>query len=225
MRLNEIEVPQHYKYLAADQRLNLSQELVDSFRFVEQIKRDCQPFLQQVNNQPFNKFALYRGIHNTEEPFVTKEVRLKNRKPSDTSLTMHQIIQGYFKKTYGEAYRSAMFTTGDRSTADEYGTLYKIFPIGDFTFLWSKEIEDLYSILDEYDLGGAVEFHKDEDPAGFKEVVNNFKNEVLTTYQTSELHTAILSRHEIMIRVPKYYAMREDYITYAHMKAYTELLK
>jgi len=228
MRLHEIEtqeVPEHYKYIAAEHRLNLSQELVDSFRFVEQIKRDCQPFLKQVSNLPFNRLSLYRGLGNESAPYLTKTVRLKNRQPSDTSLEMHQIIQGYFKRNYGEAFRSAMFATGSSATSSDYGESYKIFPIGDFTFLWSNDIEDLFAVLGETELSGDVSFFKNDNPTEFNTVVNLFKDEVLATYQTTNLPNAIDSQHEIMIRVPKYYAMREDYISYAHTKAYTELLK
>jgi len=57
-------------------------------------------------------------------------------------------IDDYFLDEYGHRFRSeAIFATGRYSTADGYGNVFVILPVGDYEILWSRQVKDLYSKL------------------------------------------------------------------------------
>jgi len=166
------------------------------------IKRDCQPFLDAIKHKPLIKFPLYRGINKAMgEYFIKSNVRLDNRKPMDISPEMHNKINEYFIKEYGDPFRNAIFCTGNQHNAQQYGDPYYIFPIGDFKFIWSFKIHDLYPQL-KREINNQEVFSD-------KELINflDFAN-----YQPDRLTAAADSGHEIMIRCKEYYAINVNSI-------------
>jgi len=163
------------------------------------ILEDCQAYLRQ--NNPKNA-PMYRGIKATtmdrrENTFLKKRVRLDDRTPKDTSTDLHGILNDYFNERYGAPFRNAMFCTGDFNFARNYGQVFHIFPRGNFEFLWSKDVDDLYSMRDEYfGMVGAQE-----------EFLTALKN---TQYYTTDLPNALKYNNEIMMRCNSYYALNDD---------------
>lgn len=176
---------------------------------ISMIKRDCKKWLD------FSKgLFVYRGIK-----IHDKIVRIdtnKNRKPKDTPLNLHKKIDEIFYKKFGWKPRSeGVFCTGNISTANLYGEIYVIFPIGDFEILWSEEVEDLYiksgtfsmyaSMLDQlisaFMLKDSSHY---SDEKGMKRLVDTYKNK--------DLYGAIKSENEIMIKCDQYYAISVSYI-------------
>jgi len=170
------------------------------FGYVETIKRDCQPYLQQVGNDAFGYggYPMYRGI-NTKSVYKRKigkfhklNARLsgkgnfKPRKPKNTGRDLHNTINDFFMNKFGIPFRDGVFASGVANDASFYGVVYQMFPIGDFKFAWSDKIHDLYSDI------GYIE--KDQ-------------RNLLETYQTTDLKSAISSGHEIMLWVDSYYVM------------------
>jgi len=162
--------------------------------YARTIKQNCQPYLQQ-NPSAIFRYPLYRGVKPLggfrsgsgvgDANVIRKEVRLTNRKPSDMTIELHQFINGYFKQEYGAAFRSAMFASGSPDQASDYGTVYIIFPAGNFEYLWSPEYEDLYSITGEYGYEYASNALGREASIKAKtEIKENIIDEVLSTYQT-----------------------------------------
>lgn len=156
------------------------------------IKKDCQPFLSQLDGAP-----MYRGLrrkagaHN--EDFLKKEVRI-DRQPHLTRTENHEIIDGWMQRTFGINGRSAtIFCSGDDTTAYTYGNVYAIFPIGKFEFLWSPQIDDLFTDFPR-DL-------EDGDEDGIEEFLEN------QNYTDKNLAAAIKSSNEIMIQCEEYYAL------------------
>ena len=160
--------------------------------FINNVKRDCQPFLQQIDNN-IKQLGLFRGISQRigmeADVFVHKQVRLDDRAPRDSDNKQHKLWNNWFKKNLGEPFRNAMFATGDEVETFPYGEPYLVFPIGNFTFAWSPHVMDL----------------------SLNQLTTNAKSthERLTAaeYQTDNLQAAILSGHEIMIRCKEYYAL------------------
>ena len=110
------------------------------------ILKNCQPYLRQNKTG----LPLYRGIGGEHvddddlDDILIKKVR-KNRQPKDTADYLHIIFDEAFKKRFGWGVRSqGLFATGCRESTKHYGAAYIVFPIGDFSFVFSPEIGDLY---------------------------------------------------------------------------------
>jgi len=163
------------------------------------IKRDCQPFLQAVDYKPILGHPLYRGIvvPFDADPFISKKVRLTNRKPRNTHIELHAEINDYFTEAFGAPFRDAIFCSGRWADASYYGRPYYIFPRGNFQYLWSPKVPDLYEKL-EVDIR--------QHPGKTIEYIKKLE------YQTTELQRGIDSNNEIMIRCDSYYGINERHI-------------
>jgi len=159
-------------------------------KIFELIGKNCKPFLKMINNQ-YDLYCLYRGISKkfAHDFFAKKKVR-KNRIPRDTQFEYHSAIdEALYKKFKIRGRSECLFVTGQPLNAVKYGDVYLIFPIGNFKFIWSKSIEDLFDIT----------FKAKED----KKFYTNLANK----YQTTNLKKAIESGNEIMIKCKEYYML------------------
>jgi len=105
------------------------------------IKRDCKPFLKRVKGA---KEFLWRGMDRRLD-IITKIVPRKNRAPKDTPQEVHDILDDLFRSRFGWKARSeGVFCYARKGSAEGYGTAHMVFPIGDWTFLWNGEVNDLY---------------------------------------------------------------------------------
>jgi len=172
--------------------------------FIIKIKNKCQPYLQEVGIE--DSLKLYRGIQ-SYEPVLTKQIRLgldpeDERDPRGMSKEEKEMVNDYFMKEFGEPYRDSMLCTGDLMATKEFGESYVVFPIGDFTFLWSKDVRDLNRSMNKL----IVNAERGEDPQYVPDLIPN-----RATYQDTELLTGIRSDNEIMIRASGYYAISYKY--------------
>ena len=68
-----------------------------------------------------------------------------DRKPTDTPLPIHEFMDNWFYKKFGVKFRSnAMFATKSKGSSQIYGTVYVVFPIGEFKYCYSTVVSDLY---------------------------------------------------------------------------------
>ena len=127
------------------------------------VYQECQPFLQQIDNQPY-QFAMYRGMQDRtvvgiglEDDFGIKTVRLTNRHPMDTPQEGHDAFNEYFEQEYGHPYRNGLFVSGNEHMAEAYGHPYAVFPIGKFEYIWNQAINDLTTdIYDFVDIASGI---------------------------------------------------------------------
>ncbi|HEY4478689.1 MAG TPA: hypothetical protein VI775_02505, partial [Candidatus Paceibacterota bacterium] len=103
------------------------------------IVKECMPFLKESENR-----SLYRGMKGLVDSVKQISPR-SNRKPLDTKKSHHDIINVEFAKKYNvDNIRSrAVFCTGHTDNAIAFGTLYNIFPIGDYSYWWSDAVLDI----------------------------------------------------------------------------------
>ena len=163
------------------------------------VKKDCQPYLHE-NKSPFVRTPMYRGIDD-DKFFLKKQVRLTDRRPLSISKESHDKINYYFDRNFGEPFRDALFVTGDENTAKGYGKVYHIFPVGNFKYLWSASIDDLYGYL----TGIRLKY----DDLTTKHIYDllDFGN-----YKTDNLMMGLRQDTEIMVRCKKYYAIKKESI-------------
>lgn len=187
--------------------------------FIKRVKHDCQPFL----NAKHPSEVIYRGINAAKDYLFDKKVR-KNRLPSNTPLDIHHVINEWFKKEFGYPYRSSgLFVTGSLAIAGIYGLdIYLVYPVEQFKFVWSPEINDLYSTIADLSRKRGIELKKlafmDNLPPNEQEVlrdfVNNIPQKILEegNYTDQNLSKAIKSKQEIMIAADSYHAAQlSDY--------------
>ena len=166
---------------------------------VDAIKKHCKPYLEVIDYDISIK-RLYRGMRGASGPVVTGRVRLDDRNPTNTGTHVHQAVNEYFVKKFGEPFRNALFTSTDPDFAADYGNLFVIFPAGNFTFVWSEKIEDLFNY--EHVIDEAID--DDRNNRGYKMVEATMDN---YEYRDSGFIPALNSGNEIMIRTPVYYGI------------------
>lgn len=186
------------------------------------IKRDCQPYLKQGGGVQFN---LYRGMEANETTFVHKSVR-KHREPMSIPPAVQQFIDKWFQNKFGHPYRrNGLFATGSRQQADEYaknninnsGDTYMIYPIGQFSFVWSSTIDDLFEKISQVDMYLHDEYGEQytlgvvagDYPSTLSKLQQKLLLDMLNanTFKTTDLKQAAKSGNEVMIACDSYYGI------------------
>ncbi len=174
------------------------------------ILKHCQPFLK-LKPDPLKDPKLFRGMESGYMYPTVVDVR-QDRKPRDMSVEIQNGIDAELKKRGFVARRgNSIFCTGNFNFALQYGKPYLVFPIGEFSYTWSRSVQDLIkqqkSFLSDYGLTtktgksfvpgfGAVNkalADRDGINGDFKRIVDDIE------YQTSNFHDALVSGNEILI--------------------------
>lgn len=191
--------------------------------FATTIKQNCQSYLKQ-NKHAFVVDPLFRGIKppggfgsgsgDGDASTIRKKVRLSGRRATDMEQPLHDFYNKEFSKLYGGEYRNAVFVNGSPGSASDYGTVYVIFPAGNFTFIWSEEVEDLYvetqKRYDDYPIGGFTDAELSDALADGSDLYNDLWHGLINTYRSDNIVEAIEMKHEIMIRCEYYYGIHAD---------------
>lgn len=180
------------------------------------LKKDCGDFIREAGGK-----MLWRGMRltaeNTHGYKLTSDENIdywlrltrKDRKPADTSPELHQELDTWFDDKFGFKARSqSMFCygTGGKSSADQYGNVYMVFPFDGYKFVWSPEVRDLYDEIGNAPQGGH-DFDKDE----WHKAISKFMEK--QNYTDKELYIAAKSKSEIMVNCTRYYAIAGKYAT------------
>lgn len=185
-------------------------------QFIEQVKKDCKPFLAEKPKH----MALYRGMKGKPTFVYNKQIR-KDRTPSDTIPYIHDLVDEYFyKKFHVKARSQSMFCTGSYSEARGYGFVYSVFPIGNFECIWSPNVEDLYRLIQSAlavnfsEYMADYPFNANSVPKNVLKEMNDKVTEVLdgAHYIMGRLGDAIRSNNEVMIVADSYHAVDESVI-------------
>jgi hypothetical protein len=118
----------------------------DQHRFIGLLERHCKDYLDQCQGK-----VLYRGLNCRYEVFI-KDVP-QDRRPKDSSADFHYAYNQIAKDLGWKTNRSnSICTSGDIDTASGYGSeVYVVFPKGEFHFLWSNQVKDMYTHYQESD--------------------------------------------------------------------------
>lgn len=136
----------------------------DAEEVIHRIKTDCAKFLNEIDfyvgpgvesaayiNNTTVPRALWRGMTLLNTEFVKLQGD-RTRTPSDTSPYMHRLLVDHLNKQFGWPYRhSGVFCSSARSQAYSYGdNLFLVFPIGDYSYVYSPKIQDAYQSFDNH---------------------------------------------------------------------------
>ena len=199
----------------------------------ELIKRDCQPYLQQ-NKSPIWLTPLFRGMDQTRgqasagDDVFKKQVRLDNRQTTDIPEAISDAMNNWMTTEFGEPFRNALFVSGNENMANNYGRIYLVFPIGNFTFLYHDKFKDIYSTFssfrwtygekEERMVRAKAMATREDFQKKFIEHIASVNN---GNWKQDNLEQAINSKNEIMIRTKEYYAV--NYAAVRMISTYTEL--
>lgn len=192
-------------------------------RVVEEfIQKNCQPWLKLARRE-----SVYRGINTdgrTKSMAFTRKT-VQNRRPKDTNLERHNFFNDMISMAGGVANRSnSIFVSGDTFAANDYGSLYAVYPIGNFHYTWSptwadwsEDLDDFHifdKMSDELKINKGVNLTHAEKmdnieklrDAGHFYDLNYYENDLVNGYiiADKDLYVAIQSQHEIMINCDTY---------------------
>lgn len=181
--------------------LTEAEKLASPARLVALLQQNCKPFLSQAGwNNP-----MYRGI-DKQLPAVSLQQNRAGRRPLTTNAALSKVADNWFFEKTGIRYRSnAVFTAGDYGTARSYGDVYVMFPIGEFKYCWSPNVEDMFMLVS--DLSSRVNRNAPNVEEMINaELINRLNN---AEYKTDGLVEAIQSTSELMVYCNKYYLLTE----------------
>ena len=187
--------------------------------FQKYMEEHCGDFLDQSGRKDF----LIRGMKKIDPsewdtlkssnvdglphyiPYHTLLMRT-NRQPSDTSLATHEVINEWFRERFGWGARSEVvfgegrYNIAASSSSIDYGPTFIIFPVGDFKYVWSEDVSDLYRTL------GAKMLDKPTMTDERKENIWKFLDSA--EYRSTGLREALATYNsEIMIHCREYIAI------------------
>ncbi|WP_300760225.1 hypothetical protein [Janthinobacterium sp.] len=200
----------------------LGEESTDEFS--EFIHRECQPFIDKAKGSGVAIRGMDqpgRVIHTYNTPqahplHVHINTVRKDRKSLSTPDVYHRAIDGWMQDEFGIAARTgSVFVFGERSAhhTENYGQPYIIFPRGDFKFLWSPVVGDLYDAL-IMEFGPAFKMGRTDEvsPEDITRYVKSLQ------YTDEDFNLALQSGNEIMIECDEYYAIPMNAETMAYME-------
>ncbi len=171
---------------------------------MDEIINDCKPFINDWLKTDQKNF-LYSG-RKIDMDFFKRKVR-KNRRPLDTDIEIHHMMDNKFYEAFGIKARSqSIFCHSIPSTF--YGTPFYIFPVGKYEIIWSNKILDLFGILPNK-----------SDTSYYNKELERFKNfDVKKFYKKGNLRDALKHPGEKMIHCDEYYGINHYLITLKDIK-------
>lgn len=151
----------------------------------------------------FETLTFFRGLsarYNTQHPTI-HEIR-RDRRPKDSSIEFHNIVDGWFLSRFGVSYRSqALFLTSRKLTAQAYAAtpdhVMRIMPLSDYRYCWSPNTSDLLFLARR--LSGA----------GKSEIEAHLESLCYREYGLAEAH---LSGNEVMLHCERYITIPTHFI-------------
>lgn len=206
-------------------------EPVDAREFFH---REAQPFIQKSKGAGL----MYRGFINTSYIKPYAKITLpsgevvdvgitpvrKDRRSRDLPEPVHNAFNTWMKETFDiDGRTGSAFVLGEKAkeTASGYGELYVVIPQGEFKYLWSPEVNDLFRT---YARSGIKDHLHSLTASGEMDMFQTIVNSTMDTlgYRDTDLDQALYSTSEIMVECDYLLVVYE---TAAVVSALKEVLK
>jgi hypothetical protein len=199
---------------------------------VDILRDKCAPFLKELKKHRYY-YMLYRGSkkHIPDDIMLVKS--RKDRKPKDTPPKLSKILDDMFFKKFGWRARSeGVFATPSFDSCSYYGCRSMFFPVGQFKYVWSPDIKDLYGHLDwriqtyfdakpsyildvEYniydEIGSNLSFDDWKEQFDIKEYLMGKIRELIEMYTNKGISRALESDCEMSFKCKEYYLVNNIY--------------
>lgn len=180
----------------------------------EFLKANCSEFCTEagitLSDDIFGQKLLFRGFTSTTTSGNLKALTIngeklssfiiaprQDRRPFTMNRKVHLALDEFFESRFEFKARSASaFCSGEFETAKTYGTVYAIFPIGPYKYVWSEIVSDLF-----LEIRIDTSFPQDKITDKVFKIVDNLE------YQNTNLKEAIASGNEIMLSCSRYLAV------------------
>lgn len=124
------------------------------------IQKNCKQYLKE--NPDWMTRPLYRGMSYRGDIQV-KNIR-SDRQPTDSNRFFHKLYdEAFIENGYALNRTNSIFCTGDREMAYKYGEAYVIFPMGNFAFVYSPTVKDLYLFSKTFYRRGFLKFDNENE--------------------------------------------------------------
>jgi hypothetical protein len=177
------------------------------------LHKDCKTFIESIH---FGQ-KVFRGSKKRANPLLKVTPR-KDRKPKDMPQDVHAALGRAFVKRFGWNPRTeGVFATGGYPQAEEYGTAYYFFPIGDFKVVYSKTVDDLLIYLENQGviqqglIGRKFELSKRDKDRDLDKMANNLVK--MYVQDTNTAKKAQYSYNEMMFQCKAYYLVDTKFVT------------
>jgi hypothetical protein len=148
--------------------------------------------------ESFEVLSFYRGV-SAKVPLDRPSIHAvrRDRRPRDSNYSFHTIADEWFLSRFGVRYRSgALFVVSNLMHAGNYAEtplhVMRIIPLDAYTYCWSPVYRDLLFIQARL---------VDTKPKSVFDALD------LGMYRESDLHSASVSGHEVMLYCEKYLAV------------------
>lgn len=114
------------------------------------LRNDCRPWFHMSEGVPgFRGMRVSDTTNQNTKLFLQKSVR-SDRTTKDSPEELTDAIDDSLNRLgYDFIHRrNALFIGGDRAESTSYGRAFRVFPIGDFQFVWNPHIRDPWSNYD-----------------------------------------------------------------------------
>jgi hypothetical protein len=172
--------------------------------YIPKIQKECKPFLKEIKGArgTLTRRQLAPGP-------IFKKVTRKDRKPLDSPLEFHNLVDDWFNKKFGwKARSSGVFCWGT-----PFPLLlenWMVFPAGNFRYIWSPKIHDLYGHV-ESDFN-MVNIGTLDTGEGSEQAYNIFFDNMSKTYTDKNLKKSVVSSNEVMVDCKYSYLVRPELI-------------
>lgn len=197
----------------------LTESITNFMEIVDIIKKDCKPFLKEIKGA--DDF-LIRGIKNNGKDFKRYTVK-GDRPPRDTPKELHDFYNKMFKKYHGWNVRSeGVFTWNLWRKNNWTGQFhsYMMFPIGQYSYIYSREVDDLYNYVDDLLLKqeGFTPASSDILKHIDDRIMDKLENLIKSKYKTTGIRSIMgkMPLSEVVIKCKSYYMVDTKY--YEHLR-------
>ncbi len=179
---------------------------------VEVIKRDCKPFLKEFNNS----LPVFRGMSRDLSRYDLVEIQTRmDRKPKDTPEHLHKLIDQMFQQKFGWKVRSqGVFTSQSKAVVRSYGMEAYFFPIGKYSYVWSKKVKDLYQTIKSDIINKVLDDNmlltRDIEPEHITPEFKDMLEDIISTYTDKRYPSKMKRTHECIFRTKSYYVIYLD---------------
>lgn len=167
------------------------------------IKKDCAKFIKDIRGAKgtLNRLDSYLGGNALKNAVIKKNTR-SNRRVMDTPEKASIGINKLLDKKFGWKARTenVVFCWGIAFASSEINSGFLIFPAGNYKYLWSPIVSDLYNV---FNLSGMP---SDESYIKF------FKERFFDSYTNKNIKKAVVSFNEIMVNCKHYYMIKPELI-------------
>lgn len=106
------------------------------------VKKQCSKYLAESKGN-----TLWRAIPRRINKYEVVQSHISNRAPMNVPLEFHHYLNSIFEEKFGWPVRNGTFSYSDKEKTYFYGQPYMFFPIGDYKFVWSPNVSDLFGAL------------------------------------------------------------------------------